>query len=913
MTTIQGWFDDADVNLMGIVGLGGIGKSALAAYFYNRFSPSPTLPTPPTLPTLKFWADVSLNPDFAAFAESIIKGLSGTLNATGDVNILIADLFKILHQHRCLLVVDNVETLLNESGEWQSENYTTFFQRWKQQGHTSILLLTTRDKPNLYRGNNYWYSLGTFTVDEGKTLLKALQIEGSDKDLEQLVTKINGHALTLRLVAAYLKEYCDSQLSQVRELGLDEFELIYEEASGLHRHKNDARLSWILEQHLTRLSEQQRQFLVNLSVYRQPFDVTAATGMYINANFTEGETEATIKPIEVKKELQNLANRSLLSRSDEKGYECPLLLKPYLQKKYPDLTQCHQIAINYYLSIVPPKPWTNLDQIQGYLEIFYHWYQLGEYDTAFDYLRHVDEFMTLQGYYHLQVKYYSDLVRIYEEIEDQNNWNYAASLTSLGNAYQSLGQYQQAIQHHQQSLAIFIEIENRNGEESSYGNLGNAYFSLGKYQEAIEYYQQSLAITTEIGDRNGEANSYIGLGNAYFSLGQYQQAIEDYNKSLAIFQKIGDRKGEANSYSNLGSAYDSLGKYQEAIEYHQQSLAITTEIGDRNGEATSYIGLGIAYRSLGKYQEAIEYYQQSLAIQTEIGDRNGEANSYGNLGNAYSSLGQYQEAIEYHQQSLAITTEIGDRNGEANSYIGLGNAYSSLGQYQQAIEYHQQSLAIQTEIGDRNGEANSYIGLGNTYSSLGQYQQAIEYYQQSLAITTEIGAHNGEASSYNNFGNVYYLLGQYQQAIQYYQQSLAITTEIGAHNGEATSYMGLGNAYRSLGQYQQAIEYYQQSLAIKREIGDRYGEANAWFNLGLTLKKLNRKSEAKECYQKSRQLYQVMGLDRDVQDCNNQLIKLQRGWLEKIFYFILGVIKFPVALVVFVLLKVWEWIRKMIH
>ena len=157
------------------------------------------------------------------------------------------------------------------------------------------------------------------------------------------------------------------------------------------------------------------------------------------------------------------------------------------------------------------------------------------------------------------------------------------------------------------------------------------------------------------------------------------------------------------------------------------------------------------------------------------------------------------------------------------------------------------------------------------------------------------------------------MLGQYQQAIQYYQQSLAITTEIGAHNGEATSYMGLGNAYRSLGQYQQAIEYYQQSLAIKREIGDRYGEANAWFNLGLTLKKLNRKSEAKECYQKSRQLYQVMGLDRDVQDCNNQLIKLQRGWLEKIFYFILGVIKFPVALVVFVLLKVWEWIRKMIH
>ncbi|EAZ89005.1 tetratricopeptide repeat protein [Crocosphaera chwakensis] len=528
MTTIQSWIDDSNVNLLGIVGLGGMGKSALAAYFYNNFSTHQ-----------KFWADVSLNPDFAAFAESIIKGLSGTVNATGDVNILIADLFKILHQNPCLLVVDNVETLLDESGEWQNENYASFFQRWKQQGHTSILLLTTRDKPNLYRGDNYWYSLGRFTVDEGKTLLKALQIEGSDQDLGNLVTKIDGHALTLRLVAAYLREYCDSQLSQITELGLDEFELIYNEASGLHRNKTDAQLSWILEQHLDRLSEKQRQFLVNLSVYRQPFDVTAATRMYINANLVEGETEEPIKPIEVKKELQNLFNRSLLSRSNKKGYDCPLLLKPYLQKKYPDLTNCHQIAINYYSSIVPPPPWTNLDEIQGYLEIFYHYYQLAEYDEALDYLHYIDEFMNLQGYYDLRVKYYSDLVTVYEEIDDKNNWKYPASLGSLGNAYDSLGQYQEAIEYHQQSLAITIDIGNRNGEAYSYIGLGNVYQSLRQYQEEIEYYQQSLNIFIEIGDRNGEANTWFNLGNTFKKLNRKSEAKECYQNSRQLSQAMG--------------------------------------------------------------------------------------------------------------------------------------------------------------------------------------------------------------------------------------------------------------------------------------------------------------------------------------------------------------------------------------
>ncbi|WP_211517543.1 tetratricopeptide repeat protein, partial [Geitlerinema sp. PCC 9228] len=45
----------------------------------------------------------------------------------------------------------------------------------------------------------------------------------------------------------------------------------------------------------------------------------------------------------------------------------------------------------------------------------------------------------------------------------------------------------------------------RSGEAKSLNNLGLAYQSLGQYQRAIEYHQQSLAIKQEIGDRSGEA------------------------------------------------------------------------------------------------------------------------------------------------------------------------------------------------------------------------------------------------------------------------------------------------------------------------------------------------------------------------------------------------------------------------
>ncbi|WP_139295214.1 tetratricopeptide repeat protein, partial [Planktothrix tepida] len=74
-------------------------------------------------------------------------------------------------------------------------------------------------------------------------------------------------------------------------------------------------------------------------------------------------------------------------------------------------------------------------------------------------------------------------------------------------------------------------------------NLGLAYWSQGQYQKAIEFFQQSLSTSQEIGDHNGVANSLNNLGLAYRSLGQYQKTIEFNQQSLSIFQEIGDRNG----------------------------------------------------------------------------------------------------------------------------------------------------------------------------------------------------------------------------------------------------------------------------------------------------------------------------------------------------------------------------------
>ncbi|BAY16432.1 hypothetical protein NIES21_22600 [Anabaenopsis circularis NIES-21] len=810
---IQRWLTDENTCLIGIEGIGGTGKSMLAAKIYAEIAGFPK----------RFWADVSNGAGFSDVAREVLTQFG--FPVPEQEAQLVEALVRCLRSGQFLLIIDNLESLLQPDRQWGSLFYGEFFQTWIESGGNSKVLVTTRERPEL-KGFE-WLPLKGLQVDEGEALLTALGIKG---DLKEFVELVDGHPLLLRLVADLLKEEYsqDPDLSRLASLGLGNLRQLLTDPQvlGVHRRENVG-MVLVLDASFARLSELQKALLQNISVYRGAVDSAAAVAVL------PGNAEP-----EIEGELRNLVKRSLLVEqlNGKRRFEFQPVVLEYVRYKAGDQTKAHQRAINYYLLDVKQKPWQTKDDIQEYLEVFHHWYQLENYDSAFDVLNFCDEFLTLRGYYIDRVELYGQLVIKWQEIDDRENWNYRAALTSLGNAYNSLGEYQRAIEFHQQCLEISREIGDRNGVGSSLNNLGNAYNSLGEYQRAIDFYQQSLEISREIGDRLGVGSSLNNLGNAYKSLGEYQRAIEFFQQSLEIFMEINDRDGVGRSLGNLGNAYRSLGEYQRAIDFYQQSLEIFREIGARDGVGKSLNNLGNAYNSLGEYQRAIEFHQQSLEIKREIGDRNGIGSSLNNLGNAYDSLGEYQRAIEFFQPSLEIFMEIGDRLGVGSSLNNLGNAYNSLREYQRAIEFHQKSLEIKREIGDCNGIGSSLIGFGNAYNSLREYQRAIKFFQQSLEISREIGDCNGEGNSL----------------------------------------IGLGNAYYSLGQYQRAIEFFQQSLSIKREIGDIRGEANAWFNLGLALENVNRESDALGAYRNARELFQTMGLDADVQNCNDRIERISQ-------------------------------------
>jgi tetratricopeptide (TPR) repeat protein len=77
----------------------------------------------------------------------------------------------------------------------------------------------------------------------------------------------------------------------------------------------------------------------------------------------------------------------------------------------------------------------------------------------------------------------------------------------------------------------------------------------GQYQEALDYHNQALPLAQQAGDRDLEATILLRIGFVYMGLAEQQKASDYLNQALPIFRAASDRDGEAKSLMGFGNVY----------------------------------------------------------------------------------------------------------------------------------------------------------------------------------------------------------------------------------------------------------------------------------------------------------------------------------------------------------------------
>lgn len=191
----------------------------------------------------------------------ILPILTGSTD-TGDASI--SAILTQLRQKPCLLVLDNVESILqggNRSGQYQSgyEDYRQLFERIGDESHQSCLMITGREKPGGFavrEGKNLpvrSLSLFGLSAVEAQQLLIAKGLEATYTQSQLLVKYFGGNPLALKIAATAIQTLFGGNIRAFLAQGNTVFSDLWD----------------LLDRQFERLSPLQQQIMYWLAINRE--------------------------------------------------------------------------------------------------------------------------------------------------------------------------------------------------------------------------------------------------------------------------------------------------------------------------------------------------------------------------------------------------------------------------------------------------------------------------------------------------------------------------------------------------------------------------------------------------------------------------------------------------------------------
>ncbi|MFI6522653.1 tetratricopeptide repeat protein, partial [Spirillospora sp. NPDC050679] len=220
-----------------------------------------------------------------------------------------------------------------------------------------------------------------------------------------------------------------------------------------------------------------------------------------------------------------------------------------------------------------------------------------------------------------------------------------------------------SIGYQERAQAVF---EQALGEDHPYtltsrNNLASIYQAAGDLKQAIALHEKTLADRQRVlgEDHPATLTSRNNLANTYQAAGDLERAITLHEQNLADRQRVlgHHHPNTLNSRNNLASAYQDADDLEQAIALHEQNLADQARVlgKDHPDTLNSRNNLASAYQAADDLERAIALHEQNLADQARVlgKDHPATLTSRNNLASAYQDAGDLERAITLHEQNLA--------------------------------------------------------------------------------------------------------------------------------------------------------------------------------------------------------------------------------------------------------------------
>ncbi len=757
--------------LIGLVGLGGVGKTVVALAVAHELAGESAFPDG------IFWIDGREHTNLGAILAELVYllqlelGQEALARQRATVTYHLAD-------RDALVIMDNLETVE------QDQTVVEFL------GQLSCpVLVTGRVRP----AGAWVIELPPLPPDAATRLFH--QVSGlapgkPDEAVANLCTvDLEGHPLAIEVAGALVAAGLDAAelRGYLHEMPLD---VLGETANGAGRSVVDA-----LQLSYQRLSTLAQTLLARMSIFAAGFDLSALAAL--------SPEHSRLHQV---KGLRELINRSLLEQVSRQRYRLHPITRQFAYALLDDPSPYHRRAGAYFATEA------GFDSLAATEQLFL----AGDIVQAASLVpAHLDEWINTG-----QASRASRQLEQFKAVELTTDvW--LALREAQGDLLALLGQVDEATTTYQSTLALT--------DKSSPEQLARIERKIGELvrrqqpAEAISWFEQALA-HLNAPDTLEAAQIYFRMSTAWFRQGEYGQALAQAQRGLEIARRINDPVQIAEANINLGNVYDIQGHYDQAIDVYQKALTLLQKEKRRRPVIESVIqsNLALSYLNQGNWEQAISYYEQSLCTEEMLGNLDGIARICFNLGNAYTLRGNFERAEKNLNRCLELWERASSDYGIAATYMNVGLLHLRRGELPESESALTHSRTSFEAIGSNDFMPEVYRLMSEVALLQDRVMLAVEHARRSLSLARQLEARMEEGAAQRALGAALATHGQTQAALEALNDSLAMLTELGHPYEAARARHELGLLYltrAAVGDRERAAIHLRQALETFTRLG----------------------------------------------------------------------------------------------
>lgn len=586
-TMLSRWLGAGAQPVLAVIGIGGMGKSALGWAWLQRdvlglALPGATADAPADAAACRlpdaarpegvlWWSFYETGASFEAFLdEAIVYASAGDISPRDlpSTHDKVRALLGLLQTRRLLLVLDGFERELRayaslgaayqgdavareQQGEHRacvSPHAARFLRAAATLPLLSRILVTSRLFPrelDELAGCDR-HDLERLDPDDAVAFFQAQGIRGTRAEIMAACAPYGYHALALRLLAGVVKND-PTRPGDIQAAPTIETPYLVQ---GEHH---------ILEIAYNALQPPLQTLLGMLAAFRSPVAFDTIKAIDTAQSEQPSGLIATLKRLfkqpatqmDLKAGLGELVDRGLLFFDRQQArYDLHPIVRSYAYERLANKSRVHTRLYDYFAALPPPdkNEVQGLDDLLPVIELYHHTVHAGRYDQACNlyYDRLHDALYYRLGANQTCIEL---LLALFPDGEAQpprlsNEGDQAWLLNALANAYGLAGQPRRAVPLFERQIAIREAADDKQNLAIGLGNLASQQIILGELAAAERNLRRSVELCSEIEFEVYEAVGHQELGRLLAYQGLFDEAGAELELARASFERQNEHQSE---------------------------------------------------------------------------------------------------------------------------------------------------------------------------------------------------------------------------------------------------------------------------------------------------------------------------------------------------------------------------------